>query len=381
MPKSRFNYVVRRDAPSTSQTGTAVYDLSREGFLQQIQLSVACTPTAVTDPAVQVKAFVKAVTLRSGGEVVFSLRGNELKAFESYDYQSDLASTELNEGGVEGTDTFVIPFERVVNGRLVAPDLTKWNHPQLVVEWDASITKTDFGMFVDADTAPVPLITILEYIYEGTGKHTHGYLKVQEVKTLVMAASATFQTTIAINEPLEGVLITGGYGDTNFSDDHTEIKFNFGGGAWVPLDLFSADFGKWQEAVFGNPFTHSVKADIRNAKNLDLHMGRVIGFAANGIELASTYSYTLTSNSAAIPKIGVNTGADVAQNGYERASFSVRGFLPYHSFFVPMWALLGGDSDTVDPSMHRDLVITTVSGSSANTSSRPKILARYLVTK
>ena len=55
MAKVQYNYLERKNAPTTAQTGTVTYDLPKAGFLPELLLRVFSTPTASTFPALPLK--------------------------------------------------------------------------------------------------------------------------------------------------------------------------------------------------------------------------------------------------------------------------------------------------------------------------------------
>ena len=136
---------------------------------------------------------------------------------------------------------------------------------------------------------------------------------------------------------------------------------------------------KFQEEVFGKPFTLSFRADMIDNKAIDLHMGFVQ--KVNVIALTdANLNFNWQGGSQGVGTLGkftANTGS--VQTTYDQLQFSVTGLMPYGIWYLPMKALRGPDSDVLSTREFRRIELETTSSSNASTSATPSIIAEYMV--
>ena len=379
MAKTQYTYIERKKAVS-GQTGTETFDLPERGFVPEIIVKAYSTPTASTNPALPLSDAITKIEIVDGGTVIQSLSGNQIKGLSMIRKYKRLGGLELNKNATEGYDDFHIILGGEFDGKLYAPDMSNFSNPQIKITWDYSLTTTKFGMSVDADTDPNMKFTIIAKTLREPGPYVHGYIKSSSIKTYTQAASTTTVTEIPRGHPLVGLGVEAGYDALNFTDDVNKIKLDFDNGDWVPFEFFEEEIATSQAWWHGEPFEYAWMADIKDDIELDTHMGIPLS-----VEFTATTNAGRAFEFQAIRK-GVETLGywDLATpsevTSYETAYIKSIGYAPFHIWYVPMKAILGGEADTLDTTKFGRIELEVTSSSSASTSMKPEIIAEYLIT-
>ena len=379
MPKTQYFYVQRKTSES-GQTGTATYDLPETGVIPEIVVRAYSTPTASTNPALPLIDAITKIEIVDGAKVIKSLTGNQIKALEMIHKTRSLNMTSTDEGGVEGYEEFTLILGKFLNGRFYAPDFSRFDNPQIKITWDYSQTTTDKGMSCDADTSPNMKFTVLAKVLREGASYTHGYIKSVDVRTWTQSASTTEVTEIPRDGHLVGIGIECGYDAKNITDDLAEVKLDFDNGAWVPLHLYDEDVVACQQEFFGGPFEVTFRKDVKDGIEVDVHMGYVTNISVTDVEGKGGLTYAYPSDPSGIETLNVYASDGTSYGTYHVASFNVKGFIPFHVWYVPAKALAGTGQDTIDTSQFRRIVLETKSGANVSTSSTPTVIAEYLVT-
>lgn len=381
MGQVNYHYVVRKKSES-GQDGTVTYDLPESGFIPEINLRVFSTGTSSTDPVIPASVQITKVELLDGGTVLQSLTGNQLHAVSMFRGNKERASTERNEGGVEGYDDFRILLGANVNGIDYAPDFSRFTNPQIQITWDNTTTTGPFGETYDADTSPAMKFTVLCKIVRGQTKYTHGYVLSKQIKTFTSAASATVQTDVPRGEALLGLMVEAGYIDLDWTEDVEQIKLDFDNGAWVPFDFKEEEIVPAQREWFGGPFTVSWQADLIDAVETDLHIGYVTDVKALPVQASAREVHARWNhNFLGVSDFFIEDSDGASFTTYLRWAVTSKGYMPYQCWYCPMSALLNGEGDLVDTTQFGQIILEIVQGASVNTSSTPAVIAEYLVTR
>jgi hypothetical protein len=378
MPQTRWDYVKRKTAES-GQTGTITYDLPERGFMPELLLTAFSTPTATTAPACPLSDAITKIEIIDGGLVLKSLTGNQVKGLSMIHGHNPLLGLETNDNGVEGYDHFFIPMGGVFNGERYAPDMSQFNNPQIRITWDYSITTTEFGMTVTADSSPAMKFSVLAEMCKTAGVYRHGYTKSSIIKEFTQATSTTNIIDIPTGDQLVGLAVEAGYDALDFTEDVENIKLDIDNGDWIPFHLYEEEVLQSQQLWFKHPFQYSWRADLESAEELDTHMGHLSHLGAMGSEYDNLIiSYDSASKGVetiTIVDAGDDpTATDVLQQIYLKAI----GWCPFHVWYVPARVLTGYEKDTLDTSLYGRIELESTSGSSASTSSTPDIIAEYL---
>lgn len=378
MPDVQYVYV-QRTRTESGDTGTVTYDLPEKGFCPEIVVTAYSTPTASTNPAQPITDFLTRVEIVDGSRVLVSLTGKQVKALSFYHGNKHQILTDRADNAVASREAFRLHLGVKANGRHYAPDLGRFSNPQIRLSWDASLTTTQSGVPVDADTAPATQFTVMCKVVRNTNKYTHGYKKSYVLRTFTSAASTTEQTEIPRGLKLLGIGIEAGYNGFRFDDDINQIKLDFDNGAWVPLDLRAAEVLDIQEEFFSEPFTVAFSRDVRDGRAIDLNMGfqKGLSILGNGTDADNTYANL--SDDFGVVTLAVNVSVGNADTTYRQTHFSVQGFLPFHMWYCPMSKLNGDESDTVDTTNYGRIILETVSAAALSTSSTPDVIVEYLV--
>lgn len=382
MVKAQWNYVQRKDAPSTAATGTATYDLPKSGYIPEILVTAFCTPTASTNPALPLDAAITKIELKDGGNIIKSITGNQAKGLSMIHKYRRLGSTETNDNGVEGYTQFFLQLGGFFNGEHYAPNMAVFNNPQIAISWDHSLTSNEFGASYDADTAPVSKFSILCNSLLEPGPYKHGYVKSTILKEFTQATSTEEQTKIPTGERLIGIGVEAGYDALDFAEDVEEIELDFNTGEWRPFHLYEEEVNSIQQAWFKEPFQFSWTADMIDAKELDTHMGYLLHVLATpGIDSMHGLAFRFDAARKGVETVDLmDLATPTACSTYQQIAFTSIGYEPFHMWYCPMSKIQGGEDDLLDTSLWKDIKLTTKSGSSASTSSTPDIVAEYLMT-
>jgi len=379
MAKVRYHYVERKKSVS-GQSGTETFDLPEGGFIPEIVVRVFATPTASSNPALPIVDAITKIEIVDGAKVIKSLNGNQIKALSMYHGTKIMHMTSTDDNAVEGYEDFRLILGKNINGRNYAPDFSRFNNPQIKISWDYSQTTTRHGMSCDADTSPALKLTVLCKVVEEGGQYSHGYIKSSTIKDWTQAASTTNVVEIPRGEPLLGILIEAGYDAKDWTEDVEKIKLDFNNGAWVPLELYEEEIVKFQEMVFGEGFEVTFFKDVMSTIEVDVHMGYPTAVNITSAEYNKGATYIFESAHRGVETLYVYDSAGAIYSTYHQAQFNVKGYIPFQCYYIPMSAVLDGAADTVDTTAFHRIELELTSGSSASTSSKPEVVAEYLIT-
>lgn len=374
-------YYQQKEKSESGATGTVTYDLPEDGFIPEIIVTAFSTPTASSDPALPLNKAITKIEIMDGSTVIKSLSANQLLGVLMNRFERQHASTEINDNAVEGHESFRIPLGGFFDGKEYAPDFSKFQNPQIKITWDYSLTTGQFGATFDADTTPAMKFTILCKIVRETTKYINGYVRSQQVKTWTQAVSTETPVTIAVGEKLVGIMIEAGYDDKDYKDDIDELKLDVNSGEWEPLHIFGNDLPAWCESIHGKPFKVSFAMDLIDAVEIDTHIGYLTGIVGTAGSSAGRI-FEFDDIHKGVEAVGFMDGdTPTAISTYELVKLIAEGYMPYQCFYIPMSALLNGETDTLDTSKFRNMTLFLTSGSGASTSSTPAIITEHLITK
>lgn len=378
MAEVQYHYVQRKKSES-GQTGTATYDLPESGFIPEIVVRAFSTPTASTNPALPLNDAITKIEIVDGAEVIKSLDGNQVRALQMIHDRKSLVLTDTDDNAAEGYGDFKLIFAKKLNGTSYCPDFSRFANPQIKISWDYSATSVK-GASYDADASPAMKFTILAKVVRGAGHgYTHGYLKSSSIKTITQAASTTSVVEIPRGEPLVGIMVDAGYDALDFTEDVEKLKLDFDNGAWVPMELYEEEVQTAMDMWFNGPFSVKFRKDLQDSVELDTHMGYV-----SDISILPLFDDSIATAYPSAPK-GIetvnaySTETPAALAAYSQFCIEANGFIPFNCFYVPMGAILNGMADTVDTTRYGRVDLELTSGASASTSSRPEVIAEYLI--
>lgn len=384
MTKTRWDYV-QREHSETAATGTIAFDLPEKGFMPNLLMNIGITPTGNSAQVGAVTDHVTKVEILDGGLVIKSLTANQLKGLAMIHGHRQMGSTEINDASVAGYDNFIIPMGGFFNGKKYAPDMGQFSNPQMRITWDCSITTTEFGVTVTADTSPAMLISVLAEIASEGAQYSHGYLKSSIVKEFTQATSTNTYIEIPKGDNLVGIGIEAGYDALDFTEDVEEIKLDFNNGEWIPFHLREKEIMPFQQHIFKAPFQYSWMMDLESSEEIDTHMGFLLHLSAMGTPSATAHDMMNIFNYEKGNK-GVETirmfdattplACDVFKGIYLQST----GWAPFHIWYVPCSFLNGGENDLIDTSEFGRIEVEMKSGSSASTSSTPDLIVEFLKT-
>ncbi len=378
MAKVQFKYIKRRYAEG-GQTGTATYDLPNSGFIPEIILGIASTPTASSACALPLNDAITKVEIVDGAEVIKSLTGNQIRALQMIHDRKELALTEWDMDAAESTGFFKLIFAKMINGIHYCPDFAKFSNPQIKVSWDYSLTERK-GVTYDADVAPAIKVTVLcKIVREGGHGYTHGYIKSSNIKTLTQAVSTTHVIEVPRGRPLVGLMVDAGYDGLDWTEDVESLRLDFDNGAWVPVELYEAEIPIIMDQWFNGPFQLTYVKAAFDDLDLDSHMGYI-----TTMQIEPSFDDSLSPRWEAVNR-GIETfGVDSTETptAFETMAkyyFKVAGYLPFQCLYVPMSALNNGVGDIVDTTRFGRIELELTSGALADTASRPDVIAEYLI--
>ena len=376
----QYKYVVRKYSVA-GQSGTVTFDLPEKGFIPEIIVRAFSTPTASTNPALPLNDAITKIEIVDGSKVIKSLSGNQIRALQMIWDRKELTLTDTDANGTEGYGDFKIILGAMINGKKYAPDFSKFSNPQIKISWDYSQTDVK-GATYDADTDPAMKFTVITLIdRENVSGFTHGYIKSSVIKTITQSPSTTHVVEIPRGDPLLGIGIEAGYNGLDWTEDVEVVKLDFDNGAWIPFELYEEEIPTIMDVWFDGPFEVNFTKDLKDSVDVDLHMGYV-----------KTAHFMTTSGAGRSAEwangtqgIGSFTLFDVATPtaiaAYEQVGVYARGYIPFNVWYVPMRAILGNGHDTVDTTKYGRIELSFTSGASANTSSRPEVIAEYLIVR
>jgi hypothetical protein len=381
MARTQYSYLERKKSES-GQTGTATYDLPERDFLEELLITAYSTPTASSGPALPLSDAITKIELVDGGTVIKSITGNQAKALSMIHGHNPLGSSEVNDNAVEGYDQFWIPLGGLFNKTRYAPNMGAFNNPQLKITWDYSLTTTEFGMTCDADTTPAMKFTALAKIIRDAAGITHGYVKSTILKEFTQATSTQTVIEVPRGQPLIGLGVEAGYDALQLMDDLTEILLDFDNGAWQPFHLYTEEIGLIQQEWFKRPFEYNWLADLEDADELDSHMGYLLNLLATPmIDSSLGLVWRFDGGHKGVETTDLmDLATPTACSVYQQIALKATGYCPFHVWYMPVRAILGEESDTIDTSGFSRIELELTSGASASTSSTPDVIAEYLMT-
>lgn len=384
MARTRWDYIQRKKAES-GQTGTATYDLPEKGFMPNLTLTAFSTPTATTTPATPLSDAITKIEITDGGLVLKSLTGNQIKGLSMIHGHPCLGSAEINDNAAEGYDHFMIPMGGLYNETVYAPDMGRFNNPQIKITWDYTIVTTEFGMTTAADTTPSMKFSLLAELCSEGGGYTHGYTKSIILKEFTQSTSTNTIVELPRGDQLVGFGVEAGYDALDFTEDVEELKFDLGNGDWIPFHLREEEIMQFQQQIFKKPFEYSWIADIESADEFDFHMGYLnhvsILSQRVGDDAAGTMAYAIEQGHKGVETlIATDTAAPTACDELRATMFKATGWAPFHLWYCPMKVINGGENDLLDTNAFGRLEVELLSGSSASSSSTPDVIAEYLRT-
>ena len=384
MVRTRWDYVTREHS-ETASSGTIAFDLPEKGFMPNLMLDIAATPTATSAPALPVSDMITKLEITDGGLVIQSLSGNQLKGLSMIHGHNPLASTERNQSAVSGYDNFHIPLGGLYNGTKYAPDMGHFSNPQMRITWDSTTTTTDFGMTTTTDTAPLMLTSLLAELTSDAGAYTHGYRKSSVIKEFTTGNNQNTYIEIPRGDQLLGIGIEAGYDVLGFNEDVQELKFDFNNGEWIPFHLREKEIMPFQQLIYKKPFQYSWMMDLEDAMELDTHMGWLSNLSIMaGKDVTGDYepdAFAFNPDHMGIETLTVTeTGAPAACSEYKQAFLTSVGWAPFHIWYCPSKALTGGETDTINTMDFGRMEVELLAGASAGTTSTPSVIAEFLRT-
>jgi len=378
MAKVQYHYVEKKTALSGA-SGTFTTDLPEKDFIPEITIRFYRTTGTNTNGPLPVHLCVSKIEIVDGAQTIVSLTGEQAKALMYYRGDGYAVSTAKDTASTESYDDFVIKLGGVIDGVNYAPDFGRFSNPQLKVSWDTSITSYK-GVSYDAISSPSAKLTVLaKIVREGQGLYTHGYIKSAQIYTWTQGTSTTTDVEIPRDAPLLGLMLNGGYDGLDLTEDFEQIKLDFDTGNWVPLHLYEEEIIPTLATWFPKPVIYSFQRDIKDDIEVDFRMGYVekIDFTAL-TDNAREFNYQ--DGTKGIGTVGLFDSATPSEvTDFELCGFKVKGHAPFHSIYIPMSAITGGKTQTIDTKKFSRIILRTVSGASASTSSTPQVVAEYLI--
>ena len=379
MSKTQWYYQERRNAQAGA-TGSATFDLPEKGFLPQVNLTVASTPLAVTNPAIPIADQLTRIEIIDGGNVIKSLTGNQVKALAAYWGIQNIATQEGQLTAVETYDWFPLQLGALIDGINYAPDMSQFSNPQLRVTWDCSITTTRFGMVCDAITTPAMKFSLLCEMIRDSKSYQHGYIKSTILKEFTQVVSTQQTIDVPRGRPLLGLGIEAGYAAKLFYNDVAEIELNMDNGAWVPFHFYAEEINLAQMLWFKQSFRYAWNAAMVNAKVIDPHMGYPVWLGVTSNLATGEQCMIPLSRVGGITLNDFDLATPTAIAAYNVKQFCVSGWEPFHLWYCPMRQIQADEEDSLDTSAFNNITLKVTSDASASTSMKPEIIAEVLMT-
>ena len=370
---------VQRKKSETGQSGTVTYDLPKKGVIPELLVVAFSTPTATTNPALSLVDAITKIEIVDGSTEIKSLTGGQIMGLSMIHGEKELAMTSSDDNAVEGYEGFRIHLGKVINGKHYAPDMARFFNPQIKITWDYSITTTVHGMTTDADSTPSMKFTVLAKIARDPSKFIAGYVKSSDIDTFVSAASAVQQVEVPRRDMLLGIGIEAGYDAKDWTEDVEEIKIDFDNGQFVPIHLFEEEIAPIMGDWFDGQFAVTFRKDVMDAIEVDMHMGFLTSLSDKALEdVFHVSSFVTTTKGVETYNLGETSDA-VAVTAYTQRNFGVRGFIPFHIWYVPASEMTKDGSDLIDTKQFGRIIVEITQGASVDTSSQPVVLAEYLI--
>jgi len=188
--------------------GTKTMSIKIRDLISSIRMSWLFTIVTVSVMTDNVLACIEKIELSDGGDILFSLSGEEAQALNFYDQKV----MPKNAVGLKVGDiceaNFDINFGRFLYDPKLALDPTKFTNLQLSIKWDedaanGSAVVNSFAAYANIDDNPAEAPV--------------GFLSAQEIKQYAMAASTHEYTDLPVDKDLRKILIRG------LSTDHDPI--------------------------------------------------------------------------------------------------------------------------------------------------------------
>ena len=380
---TRFRYsVLANDVAKGSSvaSGTELIDLPEAGILSEVITQIR-SKKAYSDNTMRPDYHIltKIELLVNGSQVVKSLTGRQAMALMWY-----------NGGPFETTNTyqaqanhnivyseFPLYLGRFAGDTKAGLDLKEYANPQLRLTW-ATADATIDGVAYDGNSSdPTFTYNVMAKVLDGTpAGFLNKYVYSAEVNKYNPVATGEKTTEIPRGYDLKGIMMGSRYVSIAWNAAFNNVKLDFDNGKWVPIDMGYANLAAAFKQWWPRPCVRNVWSTQAHNDNFDAGVMEVSSLSANG---AGSSAYFMLWGCFEFP-IYIMSIYDHNHAAYTTAVpvfYSVTGWGPMQTFYIPMSQLLDGEAETVDTREFGriDLKIST---SSASTSDTTRVVAEYL---
>lgn len=380
---SRFRYaVLENDVAKASDVsaGTETIDLPEGGILNEVIAQIR-SKKAYSDNAMKPDYHIlrKIELLVNGSQVVKSLSGRQAMALMWYNGGpfgiTNTYQAQANDNIVYSE--FPLYLGRFAGDTKAGLDLGSYSNPQLRLTWNTADETID-GVAWDGNSSdPTFTYNIMAKLLDTPPEgFLNEYVQSQEINSYNPVATGEKRTEIPVGYDLKGIMMGSRYVSYAWDPAFHKVKLDFDNGKWVPIDLdyenLAAAFKQW----FPRPCIRNFWATQAHGDNFDAGVMHVSSLSANG---AGSSAYFMLWGCFEFP-IYTMSIYDHNHAAYETAVpvfYSIIGWGPMQTFYLPMSQLLDGEEEVVRTTDYKriDLKIGT---SSASTSDTTRIVAEYM---
>ena len=374
----RYHYIAEKKAIAGA-VANPTEEWTTSGFVSDMVIRVYRTTGANTNGPLPIHRIVKNISVMDGSKELKNISGSEAKGLMYKHKDTACYSTQVDTASLETYDDFLICFGRFPGDTKYGVDMSKIENGEIKLELDAT-TATHDGVAYDALAAPVFKYTISEHVLDSLPRDFTGYfIQSRKINDWAQTVSSWERTSVPRRDPLVGLMIKAGYLAKDWTEDIEEIKLDFGGGAWVPLELREEDIPRMQSQWMGAEAEVSFMRDVIDNMDMDLQMGYIESISMLAMtDVAREFNWQNFHQGLGV--VGAWDAAVPAVDAvFRKTAIDVRGLMPYHTYYIPMNEITEQTDIAVSTAEWNRIDLWTLSGAAASTSSRPRVVAEYLI--
>jgi len=326
-------------ARTVNDSETLVIDVSILDALSAITIIYNMTNGATSNQGVHLFDDVDAINLVDGSEEIFSLNGLEtvmLNCFElghfPYSHLSESAAAVQYQA-------FTIHFGRYIGDQEFWLDPTDFRNLQLRLAHSLTISATA-GFATGTGQ-----VDVIAHAFDSKPSSRRGYLMTKEQYSFTSVASGVEKADLPTDFPWRMLIQRDYEAAIAPYTDLTNIKLNFDGGKYVPVDLAVQDIMQLNADKFGQ-FKENMIVTRTDADTIDTHIQDVFSCFANAINDLDVASLDAqTANRLTLQLLSLTAVPAIGKSAADTDVFlQVIGNAPFSGVVVPlgdMW-----DADT-----------------------------------
>ena len=325
----RNEYLEKARGVADSETVTVNIDVLNP--ISALVIVYQATNGATSNQGVAIHDDVDSIDLVDGSEEIFSLSGIEaliLNAFEA----KRMPYMDITEaaGGVQ-KEAFIINFGRYIGDPDYWLDPTEFRNLQLRLAHSLTISATA-GFATGSG-----VIDVIAKVFEEKPSGRNGYMIAKEQYSFTSGASG-IETAMLPTDYTWRMLIQRAYESAMpITADITNIKVNFDGGRFVPVDMGMLDILQDNANKLG-AFQYAQEFLRTDGDDVSLYLQSPMSVFANAyVDMSLSSIDNLVANQATIQLIDFDTTPAIAKATADKAiMLECAGYAPFGSILVPL---------------------------------------------